>query len=204
MVSRRYLGTSDIARVCQVTTVTVGNWIRSGKLNASRVAGGNYRVTPDDLVGFLGDANMVIPSALPGQQPRMLIVSDDPAATVRLSSTLADIGRHWHIDTACDCLTAGAKFVQIEPDLVILRLPMAGLDPQICEQICQTSTGARCKFLVILTSGEPAELAEAQQIDADRCLSNNFTADEFRTAVLELLFVEPSTNNSQITGQKGK
>ena len=70
MVSRRYLGTSEIARICQVTSVTVGNWIRSGKLKASRVPGGNYRVTAADLVRFLQDSGMVVPSGLIDQQPR--------------------------------------------------------------------------------------------------------------------------------------
>ncbi len=190
MVSRRYLGTSDIARICQVTTVTVGNWIRSGKLKASRVPGGNYRVTAAELVRFLQDIGMAVPSRLIGQQPRVLIISDDPAATGRFSSILDDIGRHWHIDTACDCLTAGAKVVQIEPDLVILRLPMTGMDPQVCEQICQTSAWARCKLLVILASGERSELDKAQQIGAECCLGKDFTADEFRKAALELLPVE--------------
>ena len=188
MVNHRYLGTSDIARVCQVTTVTVGNWIRTGKLKASRVPGGNYRVTAAELVRFLQDTGMAVPSGLIDQQPQVLIISDDQAATRRFNSILADIGGHWHIDTACDCLTAGAKVAQIEPDLVILRLPMAGMDPKVCEQICQTSAWARCKLLVILTSGEPAELAEAQQIGADRCLGKDFADDEFRSAVLELLF----------------
>jgi len=203
MVNHRYLGTSDIARVCQVTAVTVGNWIRTGKLKASRVPGGNYRVTAAELVRFLQDTGMAVPSGLIGQQPRVLIVSDDQTATRRFNSILADIGRHWHIDTAGDCLTAGAKVVQIEPDLVILRLPMAGMDPQVCEQICQTSAWARCKLLVILTSGEPAELAEAQQIGADRCLGKDFTANEFHSAVLELLFEGAlPPENFQKTSQK--
>ena len=44
MVNRRYLGTSEIARVCQVTSVTVGNWIRSDKLKA---VGANHVVIDD-------------------------------------------------------------------------------------------------------------------------------------------------------------
>ena len=188
MVDRRYLGTSEIARICQVTSVTVGNWIRSGKLKASRVPGGNYRVTAAELARFLQNADMHVPSGLIAQQPRVLIISDDQAATRRLSSILASIGGRWYIDTACDCFTAGAKVVETGPDLVILWLPMQGIDPQVCEQICQTPAWAHCKLLAILTPSEPAAMADAQQIGADRCLGKDFTADEFRSAVLELLF----------------
>ena len=190
MVNNRYLGTSDIARICQVTVVTVGNWIRSGKLKASRVPRGNYRVTAAELVRFLQDNGMDVPSGLIAQHPRVLIVSDDPAVTDRFSSILADIGEHWQIDTAGACLSTGAKVARMEPDLVILRLPMAGMDPQVCQQICQTSAWTRCKLLVILATGAPAEMAKAKQIGADRCLGKDFTDDEFRKAALELLPVE--------------
>ena len=188
MVSRRYLGTSEIARICQVTAVTVGNWIRSGKLKASRVPGGNYRITADDLVHFLQNADMLVPSGLTSQEPRVLIVSQDQTAIRRIRSILSDIGRRWHVHTAGDCLAAGAKVVQTEPDLVILWLPMPGIDLRICGQIRESSAWKRGKLLAITTPGEPAETAEAQHMGADRCLSNDFTADEFRSVVLELLF----------------
>ena len=187
MASHRYLGTSDIARICQVTTVTVGNWIRSGKLKASRVPGGNYRVTADDLVSFLEKANMFVPPALIGQHRRVLIIGTGQDITRRISDLLADIDSSWCVDTACNCLSAGAKVVQIEPDLVILQLPMPGMDPRVCEQICRTSAWAHCKILVILTSDEPAEMAKAQQIGADHCLADLFTDDEFRSMVRKLL-----------------
>ncbi len=129
MARRIHLSTSNIARICQVTTVTVGNWIRSGKLKASRVPGGNYHVTADDLAYFLGNANMLIPSALTGQQPRVLIVCEDQAVIRRTSAVLADVSGSCEVDTAGDCLTAGVKVVQSQPDLVILQLPMPGMDP---------------------------------------------------------------------------
>ena len=90
----------------------------------------------------------------------------------------------WQIDTADNCLRAGTKLAQLKPDLVILRLPMAGMDPQTCRQIRQTSAGARCKLLVILTTGN---IGTAQHIGAEGCLSKDFTADELRAKVMALL-----------------
>jgi CheY-like chemotaxis protein len=120
----------------------------------------------------------------------VLIISDEPAATEHFNSILADMGRELHINTAGDCLTAGAKIGQGQLDLVILRLPMAGMDPQVCKQICQTPAWGRCKLLVILASGERSELDKAQHIGAECCLGKDFTAEEFRKAALELLPVE--------------
>ncbi len=194
MTNHKYLGTSSIALICQVTAVTVGNWIRSGKLKASRVPGGNYRVTAGELVRFLRSNGMIIPPELSSERPRVLIVSDEASARDRFSNILVERDGQLQIDTADNCLIAGTKLAQLKPDLVILRLPMAGMDPQACKQIRQTSAGARCKLLVILTTGK---IDTAQHIGAEGCLSKDFSDDEFRKAALDLLPAD-----SQITSQE--
>lgn len=187
MADHKYLGTLEVARICQVTAVTVGNWIRSGKLKASRVPRGNYRIIAGELVRFLRGNGMVIPPGLRTEHPRVLIVSDEAVARGRFSNILAQMDGQWQIDTAGDCLTAGTKLAQLEPDLVILRLPMAGLDPRVFGQIRQASAWTQCKLLVILATGSPAEIDKTQQIGADGFLGEDFSDDEFRKATLELL-----------------
>jgi len=45
--------TGQAARFCYVTSGTILNWIRSGRLDAQRTAGGQYRVPADELRGFM-------------------------------------------------------------------------------------------------------------------------------------------------------
>jgi len=46
------LNTRDIARMYHVTSATVLNWIRAGKLKAYTTPGGHYRIARDDLDAF--------------------------------------------------------------------------------------------------------------------------------------------------------
>ena len=43
----------DIASNCMVSIITVRRWIKSGKLVATRLPSGHYRVTPMDFRDFL-------------------------------------------------------------------------------------------------------------------------------------------------------
>jgi len=49
------LTTGQAAKLCAVTPDTVLKWIKKGKLNASRTAGGHYRVALPDLEPFLAE-----------------------------------------------------------------------------------------------------------------------------------------------------
>ncbi len=49
---QKYLTTSDVAEMLQVTPETVWNWIRAGKLRAIKIGRG-WRITEEDLKAFL-------------------------------------------------------------------------------------------------------------------------------------------------------
>ena len=49
----RPLTTGQVARLCHVSTVTVRNWIKAGKLEAYTLPGGHYRITPEAFNAFL-------------------------------------------------------------------------------------------------------------------------------------------------------
>ncbi len=51
--SKKVFTTSDIAYICNVTTVTIQNWIDNSYLRAYRTPGRHTRVSRDDLVSFL-------------------------------------------------------------------------------------------------------------------------------------------------------
>lgn len=49
MTPDRLLTIGAVARIAEVTTATVRNWIRSGKLTAERTIGGQHRVRSSAL-----------------------------------------------------------------------------------------------------------------------------------------------------------
>ena len=50
--------TGDAARFCYVTSETIQNWIRSGRLSAQRTAGGQYRILAQNLRVFMEENGM--------------------------------------------------------------------------------------------------------------------------------------------------
>lgn len=52
------LSTGQAARYCYVTSYTIVNWIRTGKLEAQKTAGGQYRIRVCDLHTFMRASGM--------------------------------------------------------------------------------------------------------------------------------------------------
>jgi excisionase family DNA binding protein len=52
------LSTGQAARYCYVTSYTIVNWIRTGKLKAQRTAGRQYRIRVEELREFLRENDM--------------------------------------------------------------------------------------------------------------------------------------------------
>ena len=52
------LSTGQAARYCYVTSYTIVNWIRSGKLKAQKTAGGQYRIRVGELRDFMRETEM--------------------------------------------------------------------------------------------------------------------------------------------------
>lgn len=196
MAKRKHLATSDVARICQVTAVTVGNWIRSGKLPASRVPGGNYRIGLKSLAEFLKRAGIALPPSLTKTQPSVLIIEHRPDTLRRITDILTDNNRSWNIDTAADCFTAGAKVVKNEPDLIILDILMPGIDPDVCRQVKKTLAWKRARVIALVDHKRPASLAKAKMLTADRLLSGDFTDRQLRSAIFGLILPDVSPSGS--------
>ncbi len=71
------LNTRDIARMYHVTSATVLNWIRAGKLKAYTTPGGHYRVAREDLDAFSRDYGAPPGLGRPISDLRLLLVGSD-------------------------------------------------------------------------------------------------------------------------------
>ena len=70
--AKKTISVSQAAALCGVGRTTVGYWIRSKKLHASRV-GRNYSILVDDLLFFLKSSDQKIPSELAHENSNGLI-----------------------------------------------------------------------------------------------------------------------------------
>jgi excisionase family DNA binding protein len=119
------LSTGEAARLCGVSTQTIVNWIRQGRIRAATTGGGRFRVHADSLVEFMRASGFEIPKSL-GVRPRLLyVVDDDPAWLGAVKRQLSPYGT---VETFPDGYRGLVAIAARPPDLVVLDMKMPGLD----------------------------------------------------------------------------
>ncbi len=87
MANEKPLTTGEVARLLHVSSVAVLLWIQAGKLKASRVPGGRYRIARAEFRKFLADNHLPVTLDPPAPR-RVLVVDDDLAVREALDSAL--------------------------------------------------------------------------------------------------------------------
>jgi excisionase family DNA binding protein len=188
-----YLTTREISEICDVSIVTVGNWIRSGKLAAYRPPAGRYRIRPGDLFSFLSQGGMPIP---PGLEPsetgrRILVVDDEPSFERFVRSALHSRLSQCTVDGASNGFDAGRRIAEHKPDLVILDLRMPGLDGfAVCAQLKQSPRYSDVRVLVVSGYLDDDAKSRAEEAGADMCMPKPIAPDDLLDAVEDLLPVQ--------------
>ncbi len=67
--NKKWLTSGKVAEYCLVSRATVRRWIKIGKLSATRLPSGHYRVSLADLRDFLQRHNMPIAEELFEPEP---------------------------------------------------------------------------------------------------------------------------------------
>ncbi len=119
------LSTGEAARACGVSTQTIVNWIRQGRIRAATTGGGRFRVHADSLVEFMKASGFTIPKSL-GAGPRLIYVVDDDAAW--LGAVKRQLAQYGVVETFLDGYRGLVAIAARPPDLVVLDMKMPGLD----------------------------------------------------------------------------
>lgn len=122
---RALLSTGEAAQACGVSTQTIVNWIRQGKISAATTGGGRFRVHVDSLVEFMKASGFAVPKSL-GGGPRLVYVVDDDAAW--LAAAKRHLSSLAAIETFPDGYRGLVAIAARPPDLVVLDMKMPGLD----------------------------------------------------------------------------
>lgn len=185
----KFLKTNDVAKICHVTQGTVIRWIKEGKLSASSTAGGHNLIPAGDLVKFLKDLRLPIPSELTqDESPRVLIVDDEPQVRNMIRWM---IERHFpevKIEEAHEGFIAGWKVHSFNPHLVLLDIMMPGLDGfHICEFIRQFPELKKTKIIVISAFMDPEVEKKMISLGADDFLTKPFELDVLKKKIFSQL-----------------
>ena len=179
----KFLSVPESARICGVSRNTVYMWVRQKKLSAYQTPGRTNLIRPGDLVEFMQDNGMFIPTSLlqmaqadqqsmeggrpapasaadisPGQR-EILVVDDDPMSrtvAVRALNAIAPISEAETGFEALHMLTLNEKITVV---LLDLRMPgQHGIDS------LKEMQKLNPNLTVIVVSGFAADLPEEEVV----------------------------------------
>lgn len=187
----RLLTTGEIADYCQVSRVTVFQWIKKGQIPAFSTPGGHYPVKLSDFHHFLEKYGMPVdPTFFSQDKERILVVDDDPQVVnlmLRALQTSGE-GKELKLETAADGFEAGLKIASFKPHLILLDLMMPGLDGfKVCERVKSNPETEHIKILIVTGFGSEENIERALRLGADGYLLKPLDMDELRKRVGDLL-----------------
>ncbi len=179
--------TGEAAKYCHVSQATVVNWIKKGKLKAYATPGGHHRILLPDLLAFLETYHMPVDASLrKSRRAQVLVVSDGPH-TGRLLTALQRIERIT-IAQAGTGYEASAQIARLGPDVVVLDMTSATLDPLALCRWLQTSPEGEATSVLAL--GAPEDRETTCAAGADIYLPTASAADRLATEIESLLSAE--------------
>lgn len=126
-------------------------------------------------------------------RPKLLLADDSVTIRKVVELTFADEGID--VTTAADAASAMEKFVETQPDIVLVDVGLAGTSGyQICEMIKQDDATKHIPVLLLVGSFEPFDQEAAEAACADGFLTKPFESiRELVARVKELLRSEEQT-----------
>lgn len=182
--------TFETARLCQVSPLSIINWVNAGRLAAFRTPGGHRRIRRDDLVRFMRENGIPIPDDLKdgSGRPRVLVVDDDAGIRDTVAEYLTTRLKPYEVLTARDGFEAGRLVATFRPNVVLLDLRMPGIDGfQVCRAIKADPASAGTS-VIAMTGYHTAETEQKiLECGAIRCLAKP-VEPEHLAGVIDALF----------------
>ena len=193
----KLIKTQEVAKICRVAQGTVIRWINEGRLPASTTAGGHNRVRLNDLVVFLRNLNLPIPSELSIEnKKRILIVDDEEEVRNMIRWMLDQDFKDILIEEAKEGFVAGWKTHSFRPDLVVLDLMLPGLNGyHVCEFIRQFPELKETKIIAISALNDPEVERKFLALGANEFLVKPFDLDVLKKKICMHLNVRTKDGN---------
>ena len=149
--SRKLLSTGQVAELCGFSPSAVLQWIRSGKLPAYSSPGGQNRIDPEHLLGFLHAHGMRVPPELESLDVhRVLIVEDEAFVCEVLERMLRESGLPCEVEGAENGVIGCMKIPTFRPHLIVLDVIMPELDGgELCHVVRASKEFSGTKLLLV-------------------------------------------------------
>jgi|CXWL01.1.fsa_nt_gi excisionase family DNA binding protein len=184
------LTSHEVGALLQINPSSVVKWVNDGLLPAYRTPGGHRRIKPSDLISFLRENGMYVPSRLRPVGPmKVLLVDDDNAFLASFGRAMKEFKNQVELQGVDSGIEALLRLGSSEFDAIVLdvNMPeMSGL--QVCKRI---KAHAATKFVtVVMCTGEYSRELEKKvlALGAKALLAKPLSP----SAVVELLLSQES------------
>jgi two-component system OmpR family response regulator len=169
---QRVFSALEVAKICGVVNQTVINWIRAGHLKASVTPGGQFRIYPEDLKGFLDSKGMRVPEELQSLvlagTATILVVEDDKFFNDLLRAQLQRAFPDAKLWSAYDGFEAGSLLGVHKPRVVVLDLNLPGVEGiELCRRIKQGPGFDNPLVIGVTASPDPDLESQLRELGAD-------------------------------------
>jgi excisionase family DNA binding protein len=188
MSRKSFLTTFEISQICEVNPTTVQNWVKGKKLKAHVTPGGHRRVRREDLISFMKDFGMPIPTEL-DEVPTFVLIVDDEKDIIDLLTSLMRTGdEKIEIAGAQNGVEALLIIGERKPDLLILDIMMPGMNGiEVCQKLKSSPVTKKIKIVAISGVLDPAIRQGALAAGADLFCPKPLDMITFRDSCFNLL-----------------
>lgn len=131
--NKKYLTPKEAAAYLNVSTESIRNWTKAGKLKAVTTLGGHRRFYQEDIEKFIASCAKEIPNR---NNPRVLVVDDNQQFVKTIEDYLAITFDNIAFDKANDGFEAGHKVNLFKPTIIFLDLVMPNINGiEVCRYI---------------------------------------------------------------------
>ncbi len=171
LATKKAFTTFEVAEICDVTPVTIQNWIDKDWLRAYRTPGGHRRVLREDLLSFLDSRNIPHIFNERSGPPKILVVDDEKNFTELIRDILLLDNPEYEIEIAHDGFRAGFLYANNKSDVVLLDLMLPGVDGfEVCRQIKQSNSGGKTVIIAITGLDDPTHKERIMTLGASHFL----------------------------------
>ncbi len=185
-----YLRTGEIAQICHISRATVFNWIKAGKLKASRVPGGKYEIFRPDFMDFMKKANLLTLVKEPflyQRETRILIVDDQPEVIKTIKIFMEGRKPYFHVEGTTSGFEAGQLIFSFKPDIVILDLIMPGIDGfAVCRKIKSDPMTKDIMVIAVTGFNSPENRKKIENEGASFCMAKPLNFNELLDRIEKL------------------
>jgi len=188
MARHAFYTTFEISQICGVNPTTVQNWVKGKKLLAFQTPGGHRRVLREDLISFLKEFGMPIPTELSKNPPYIMIVDDEIDILDMLEALMMAGEEDIRVSKAQNGVDALVMIGETKPDLLILDIMIPGINGfDVCRKLKASAGTQNIKIIAISGDHDPAVKERVLGAGADRFFTKPLDVVAFREQCFSLL-----------------